>query len=197
MNETNVFEDLRQILIRGMSLSETRVNIFNQRISEELLEKPDLFVYIECLPSRVISSRSKYWLDPISGDYKEVLDVNMLDPVLIGLFSRTTEALVRKDEVVMALNSHYAQQLQEAHSFKIFRNMPIQDMTMLEGAALLYRYDIPVQLFSWSQKITTVDFFDTFKGQVKENDGLPIVEEDFDQPLSSSSCSSSSSYAAI
>ena len=197
MNETNVFEDLRQILIRGMSLSETRVNIFNQRISEELLEKPDLFVYIECLPSRVISSRSKYWLDPISGDYKEVLDVNMLDPVLIGIFSRTTEALVRKDEVVMALNSHYAQQLQEAHSFKIFRNMPIQDMTMLEGAALLYRYDIPVQLFSWSQKITTVDFFDTFKGQVKENDGLPIVEEDFDQPLSSSSCSSSSSYAAI
>ena len=193
MNETNVFEDLRQILIHGMSLEETRVNIFNQRISEELLEKPGLFVYIECLPSRVISSRSKYWLDPISGEYKEVLDVNMLDPVLIGIFSRNLEALQRKDEVLMALNSHYAQQLQEAHSFKIFRNAPIQDMSVLEGAALLYRYDIPVQLFSWSQKITTVDYFNVFKGEVKVNDGLPIITKDFEQELSSSSCSSSSS----
>lgn len=188
-NEGTTFEAIRQILIHEMLLAEDRVNIFNQRF--KIPTDEHLFVYIDCLPSRVISNRSKYALDPVSGDYQEIQDLSSYDPVVIGMFSKNLEALQRKEEVVMALSSHYAQQQQEIHGFKIFRNAPIQDLSQLEGAALLYRYDIPVVLFTWRQKITTVDFFDAFKARVKVSNG-EVVTEDFDQPLSSS-CSSSSS----
>ena len=84
----------------------------------------------------------------------------------------------------MSSATENAQQIQEQYSFKIFRDAPVQDLSVLEGAALLYRYDIPFILMTWTQKVTKVDFFDTFKGEVKVNDGLPIVTKEFDQPTS-------------
>jgi hypothetical protein len=184
LTEGSIFEDLRQILIHEMGIESERVNIFNQRISEELLEKEGIFIYLECLPSSVISNRSRYDIDPVSGDFIEIQDLNMKDPVSIGIFSKNTDAFLKKDEVLLALNSHYSQQLQEAHSFRIFRNAPVEDLSHLEGAALLYRYDIPIIIFSWSQKKNTVGFYDKFSGRVKVNDGLPLITKDFDQPTS-------------
>ena len=129
-NETTGFECIRQILIHQMNLDPKRVNIFNQRIDPELLKDEGLFIYLDCLPSKTISSRGVYKDDPVSGDYREVQDLNLYDPIVIGIFSKNLEALQRKDEVVMALSSHYAQQLQEQYSFKIFRNAPIEDLNM-------------------------------------------------------------------
>lgn len=190
VNEGTTFEVIRQILIHEMEIADDRVNIFNQRF--KIPTDEHLFIVIDCLPSKIISSRSKYVTDLVTGDYSEVQDINQHDPINIGIFSKNLEALQRKEEVLFALSSHYAQQMQEAYSFKIFRNAPIEDLSQLEGAALLYRYDIPIVLHTWTKRTTKVDFFNIFKGEVKVNDGLPLITEDFDQPLSSSSSSSSS-----
>jgi hypothetical protein len=180
-----IFEVIRQILIHAMDLDEERVNIARQKF--KIPPDEHLFIVIDCLPARTISSRARYEINPASGDYEEIQDLNQYDPITIGVFSQNLEALQRKEEVVMALSSHYAQQMQEKHSFKIFRNAPVEDMTALEGAAMLYRYDIPVVLHTWIHKVTKVDFFDAFSTKVSVNDGLPLMTEEFDQPLSSSS----------
>jgi hypothetical protein len=191
--EGSDFEALRQILIRGMHIAEERVNIFNQRIDPELLKDPGIFIYLECMPSKVIANRISYQYDPVSGFEYEVQDLNMSDPVTIGVFSKSIEAFQRKEEVLMAINSTYSQQLQEELGFRIFRNAPIQDLSVLEGAALLFRYDIPVMMFTWRHKRRKIETYDSYKVEVKVNDGLPVITKTFDQPESSSSSSMSSS----
>ena len=76
INEGTIFEALRQILIHEMDLSGDRVNIFNQRFAIPADEH--LFICLECLPSKIISSRSRYAIDETSGDYQEIQDLNLL-----------------------------------------------------------------------------------------------------------------------
>jgi hypothetical protein len=182
IDELTFFEAMRQIIIHEMGLADDRVNIFNQRYAIPADDK--IFVVLECLPSKILSNRSRYAINAQSGDYEEIQDLTIREEIVVGIYSKNMDALKRKEEVIMAMSSHYAQQVQEQYSFKIFRDAPVQDLSVLEGAALLYRYDIPFILLTWTQRVTKVDFFDTFKGEVKVNDGLPIVTKSFDQPTS-------------
>jgi hypothetical protein len=183
MNELTVFDALREILIHELEVDETRVNIYNQKIDTELLKEEGLFIYLESIPpTKVISSRNtEKWNASIS-EYQSVQDITVQDKITIGIFSRNLDALTRKEEVVMALYSTYAQQVQEVSSFKIFRIAPIENISDLEGAARLYRFDIPVTLITWHQKIKKVDFYDQFRTRVRVNDGSPDIVKEFDQP---------------
>jgi hypothetical protein len=168
VNELSTFEHVRQILIHEMELEEDHVNIFNQRWKIPPYE--DMFIVLQCLPSKTLSNRSTVKYNPTTGDYEEILDMNNQEKIVISIFSRNMDALLRKEEAIMSLCSVYSQQLQEANSFHIARIAPVEDLTMLEGAAQLYRYDIPVTILSWQQRTKTVEYYNLIRTKVTANE---------------------------
>jgi hypothetical protein len=91
--------------------------------------------------------------------------------------------LQRKEESVMALHSIYAQQVQEANSFKIFRNIPIIPVNEVEGTARLYRFDLEVKVMSWYNKVKVAQFLDSHSVEVRVNDGQPDLDVKFVIPI--------------
>ncbi len=142
---------LRMILIQQMDLDEDRVNIYDEKW--KIPPDDDLFIVLEYRAGKCIANRNTFI--STGGEPEEHQDLNMLEDIIIGIFSRNRSATLRKEEVLMALMSSYAQSLQEAYAFKISRAGTIQDLSELEGSAMLKRYDIEVKVFAWYEKIIT------------------------------------------
>jgi hypothetical protein len=158
---------LRDIVMTEMDLADDRVFIYNPKFRLPTFD--DLFVVIEFKNSQVMSSRTITTGTGIN--YRQIQDVTSRESIAIDIFSRNTSALYRKEEVIMALTSIYAQQIQEIYGFKLFRIAPIENLSDVEGGARLYRFEIPVVLHAWYTKEKPVDFYDTFPGFV-------VTEED-------------------
>lgn len=171
---------IRDIVKHEMSLADDRIYIYNQKF--DIPPDNNLFVVIEYRSSKIISSRNRNAQDN-TGEYYEVQELSVQEQIVVQLFSRSLEALQRKEEAVMALYSIYSQQKQDAGSFKITRNAPIEDLSSLEASAILYRFDIPVTIFTWYEKKKLAAFYDSMHVKVRVNDGQPDLTSEFDQPL--------------
>jgi len=162
---------LRQILIEEMDLDDDKVMLYNQKWS--IPPTDDLFVVVEFKHAKPFSSRN--FMDR---NNNEVQEVNMQEFYTIGIFSRSTEALFRKHEVIMALSSIFSQQLQETNSFKISRINPIVDLSMLESTALNYRFDVDIVVFSWYEKTKVADYYNEFFGEIyTETLSVPFTQK--------------------
>lgn len=177
--ETTV-DILRDIIKKEMCLEDDHIFIYNQKWNTP--NDDALYVIIEYVGSKIISSRNTNSQDN-AGNYREVQDLNTQEQITILLLSRGLEALQRKEEAVMALYSIYSQQKQSELSFKIARNAPIEDLSSLEASAILYRFDIPVVLFTWYEKIKSANYYNSMHVKVRVNDGQPDMIREFDQPL--------------
>lgn len=167
---------IRTILIREMSLDAERVNIYNQKWKIPATE--GLFITVEYRGApKIVSSRST--VVDNGADMIEYQDLNVKENVVVGVFSRNTDALVQKENVLMSLSSVYSQQIQEANSFKIFTNLGIEDVSALEGAGILYRFDISAVIHAWYNRTTKPDYYDSFSVRVRVNDGDPDMVEEF------------------
>lgn len=65
----------------------------------------------------------------------------------------------------MALNSTLAQQMMEKHAFKL-ATLPVsfRDLSGLEGASRLYRFQADVALLRVRRKENVVQYYDKFAG---------------------------------
>ena len=91
--------------------------------------------------------------------------VNMLATFDIDIISRGPEARDRKEEIIMALNSVYAESQQEQNSFLIGRLPPgsrFLNLSLVDGAAIPYRFKISVNVQYAVTKTKTVPYFDDF-----------------------------------
>ncbi len=141
---------LRTILINQMPMREDRVNIYDEKW--KIPPDEEMFITLEYRNSKAISNRNTF----VSGSTpSEVQDVNMLENITIGIFSRNRSAMQRKEEVLMAVMSSYAQSLQEAYAFKVSRIGSIEDLSALEATAMLKRYDVNLTVYAWYQKVVT------------------------------------------
>jgi len=129
-----------------------RVNIYNEKWI--IPDHDELEITIEYRNGRVIANRNLF--DASVDPPVEWQELNMLESIVVGVFSRNLEAQLRKEEVFMALKSQYAQFLQEQYSFKIARAGMIQDLSALEGPAMLKRYDIEFNVYAWYERTITV-----------------------------------------
>lgn len=177
----NSLDLLRLILINQMSLEPDRVNIYDEKWKIPAFE--DLFITLEYRNARCISNRNTYV--STGGDPVEEQDVNMLENITVGVFSRDRSATQRKEEVLMAIMSMYAQSLQEAYAFKIARVGSIDDLSSLEGSAMLKRYDINLTVFTWYQKIISAKYISPpFLVRITANDpGIGKITNQFTQLL--------------
>ena len=172
---------LRDIVQQEMSLQDAQIWIYGQQL--EIPTGTGLYVNIEFKYSKVYSSRD---LTPVSDNYiQEEQNLNTQEFLTVQLFSRSFEALRRKEEAAMALKSVYAQQLQEKYAFKLSVNPQILDLSSLEASAMLYRYDIPVVVLTAYQKTKPITWFDSFDVAVDANDGVPDMTAEFNQQTQS------------
>ena len=170
---------LRMILVEQMDLDQEKVNIYDEKW--KIPPDDDLFIVLEYRAGKCLANRNTFV--STGGDPEEHQDLNMLEDIIIGIFSRNRSATLRKEEVLMALISSYAQSLQEKYSFKILRAGRIQDLSELEGSAMLKRYDIEVRVFAWYKKVITPGFIKPpYRLKVLANDaGDGIMEAEVTQ----------------
>ena len=170
---------LRDIIQQEMSLQDDQIWIYGQQL--EIPTGKGLFVNIEFKYSKVYSNRN---LTPNNGgNIIEEQNINTQEFLTVQLFSRSFEALRRKEEAVMALRSVYSQQIAEKYSIKLSVNPQILDLTSLEASAMLYRYDIPVVILTAYQKTKKITWFDSFVTNVRANDGIPDLTATFTEPV--------------
>ncbi|PHS61070.1 MAG: hypothetical protein COB09_19165 [Thalassobium sp.] len=107
-------------------------------------------------------------------DTYEIQQVQMRENIQIEIFARSASALLRRWEVVAALNSIYSEQQQEFYGFKIF-SIPNSfiNTSVAEGGSQLARFTLSFACFVWYRKerlLTTggKQYYDTFKTRVDD-----------------------------
>ena len=155
------------IIREEMGMADKRVNVYNQKF--DIPNDAHLFIGVEYKFSKPFSSKSETSID--STIFNEHQGLNTQEHLSIILFSRNLEALQRKEEAVMALGSVYSRQQQDRYGFKIFRLAPIQDVSYTEGAAILYKYEVPIVLLCRYEKIKGINWYGTFPLEATIEDG--------------------------
>lgn len=176
MAETMPIDYLRQIIVRELSLSDDRVMIANQKW--QIPEDDALFLTLNYTSAAPISSRVKQ--DPATGMIEEINLVTS-EIITVSVMSRNLEAMRRKEDVAMSLVSTYSQQIQERYGFKIMRLSPIQNLSFLEASAMLQRFDIVVNVRGAYSKTKSIEYYETFTGEV-HIDGNPEIVHEFEPP---------------
>ena len=134
-----------------MGIKQDHIAIYDNKW--QLPPYEEMFITVEYRNSKTIANRNIF--DGSCTPPVEYQELNMLEDIVVGVFSRNDEAQYRKEEVLMAIRSQYAQLMQEQYSFKIARAGNIQDLSVLEGAAMLKRYDIELMVYAWYEKKVT------------------------------------------
>lgn len=147
------------IIQNQLGLANGRVYVWDQKI----FQPTDSGLYIaisvpRCKPfgnvNETISS---------SGGMTQIQSVNMLAVLDIDIISRGPEARDRKEEVILALKSQYAEQQQEAGSFSIGTiSTAFLNLSLVDGAAIPYRYRISVQMQYVFVKSQSAQYFSNF-----------------------------------
>jgi hypothetical protein len=155
-NPKNVLVFICQILQSELSLTAGQVWISGQK--RTVPPTSGMWVVVRYLSGKPFGSKTSF------DDGVEFQSVNMSALIQIDIYSQDTSALERKEEVVMALGSTFAQRLQELHAFKIGRLpvAPIADTSAVEGPAIPYRFSLTVQLQYKTEKSKAVDYYSTF-----------------------------------
>ncbi len=154
-----VIKVILDIIKTEMDLDDERILIYNQKWI--LPNTDDIFVYLNYVSEDIIANNT-YYEDRVGGFY-EVQTLNKRDVIGINIFSRNNTARTRKDEILMALTSTYAQQQSEKYSIKIAEiPMAFNDVSSVEAAAMLNRYNANIGVFSSIVKEKVVDYYTTF-----------------------------------
>lgn len=98
----------------------------------------------------------------------EIQQLVVRENVQIDIFSTNNAALIRRWEIIMALQSTYAQQVQELNNFKIFA-IPsgFANTSSAEGGSNINRFTATISCHTWYRKekvLTTIygDYYDHF-----------------------------------
>lgn len=94
---------------------------------------------------------------------EENQSISVVQEFIITITSKDRSAFQRKEEVLMALASTYSVQQQEAQGVKITRGTDPVDLSFIEGASALKRYEIRCNMFYLKTKTASVPYFDTFQ----------------------------------
>lgn len=147
---------LCDILRRELNLSQSRVYLWDQKLMQP--HDSDLYIAVSMpSPKPFGNSRTQ------SADGTTVSQsVNMYAAVDIDIISRGPAARDRKEEVILALNSVYAQQQMNANSFNVGTlSIAFVNLNELDGAAIPYRYRITVGMQYVVTKVKATPFYDS------------------------------------
>lgn len=157
---------LCEILQRELGLDNAHVYLWDQKIFQP--KDSSMYCVISVPSCKAFGNVNEAGINN-GGDVDGSLSaqfINMLATIDIDIMSRSTAALNRKEEVLMAINSDYAQRQQNGNSFYIGRlppNSRFINLSVIDGAAIPYRFRISVNMQYTVAKQGATDYFDTFQ----------------------------------
>jgi len=145
------------ILKEGLDLCDDQIWIGNQRRS--IPEDKRLYVVVSLLTMTPYGNNAR--ISESGSGLSQELTQYMSETITVDLLSYTTEAQERYSEILAALASQYSQGLQEEQALRIF---PIPssmvDVSMVEGAARIFRIAITFTVFRKYEKILSAPYYD-------------------------------------
>lgn len=149
-----------EIVQRELGLAPGRVYLWDQKIFQPT--DSDLYIAVSDMNPKAFGNNLV--IDPTGGD-SVIQSVNMMSILDVDIMSRGPAARDRKEEVLLAFASSYAESQQEGNSFyigKIPAGGRFINLSIIDGAAIPYRYRISVNIQYTVTKTKAVDYFDTF-----------------------------------
>jgi hypothetical protein len=146
------------IIQQEMGLANGRVYLWDQKI----MKPTDRDIYI---PVSIVSCKPFSNSNQLNSDGTTTQSTNMQATIQVDIISRGPAARTRKEEIILALNSDYAQSQQEKNSFyigKIPAGSHFVNLSEEDGSAIPYRFSISVNLQYFVTKSKTVPYFSTF-----------------------------------
>lgn len=148
-----------EIIQREMGLANGQVFLWDQKVFQP--KDSDLYIAVSVANCKPYANRTVP--DPVTGWADAVQSLNLKAILDLDIISRGPSARDRKEEVVIALNSIYAQSQQEINSFSIGRiSTDFVNLSLVDGAAIPYRFKISVALLYQMTKTKSIAYFDTF-----------------------------------
>lgn len=123
----------------------------------------DLYCVVGVVDFKPISSKSRF----LSDTNQEEQTVYGRADVQVDLMSRSNEARQRRLELLMALNSYYSKNLQDANCFRIFelpRNFI--NTSGLQGGSDINRFTLIIPTMVSETKVKDTDYYDTFNASI-------------------------------
>lgn len=159
----SALEIFASVLKREMSLGADQIYFWDQKI---IIPKDNrLYVAISELSCKPFSNIRE--TVAITGGLTERLTTNFKTTLQVDILSRSAEARTRKEEVILALNSTYSIQQQEANSMMIAKiSSGFNNLSEIDGAAIPYRFNILVNIQYAVQKTKAIDYYDDFTDEV-------------------------------
>lgn len=152
-----------EIMQKELGLASGQVYLWDQKINQP--KNSDLYIAVALMSAKPFGNTNR----PVSAGDDAGLDshqsVNMLATLQVSVISRGPQARTRKEEIILAWNSDYAQAQQEANSFYIGKLPPgsqFVNLSSIDGAAIPYRFDISVNLQYFYKKVKPVSYMDEF-----------------------------------
>lgn len=147
----------------------------------KLFTTPNLQISISTLTSKTFSNRKEnreeVYTDTESGEeitkYYEDIYINEGRTMQIDVYSRNNDARIRYPEVQAALNSTYAEQMEEKYQFRIGVISDAVNLSGLDGGSEVNRYTIRFNCVSWNKYTKEIDYYNTFRTQARNtNDNI-------------------------
>lgn len=149
------------IVQNEMSLQDDQLTLYNQKFN--IPNDDRVYFSLAIVSTKVLGNNRKN-----VGD-ESIQSTNFYDMITLEISSKSIDSLNRREELVMALGSDYAQSQQEANSFRIGKiPSSFVNLSRQEGNALLYAYGLTLTLSYFKKKITNIKYFDTFQNPVIE-----------------------------
>lgn len=151
---------LVDILSAEMTLASGRVMQENQRFPISLEE--GVYIFLRDVSPKAIASKN--WLETIAlNTVEEVQQTSMVSLVQIDIMSADYSAVERKEEVLMALNSIYAERQMEENNMQISKiPQSFANASELEGTSRMNRFSATMAV-AWmkTKRKALTDWYDT------------------------------------
>ena len=147
------------IIQKFMDLDDKHIYIYNNKWI--IPDDRGLCVVVGCNNITPISNGKDHIYE--NNIFKERFFINNIAEITINIFSYNQDAINRKDEVLMALNSDEFLNLQSKYGFSI-GNLPTSFLqhSEKEGAKILNRFILNFNLFYQSKKEQETLYYDKF-----------------------------------
>ena len=151
------------ILQTQLALTDEQIWIYNQK--RDIPNDFGIYFIVSYIGQKIIGNTRR---EVVTNDgLKEYQSLHNLANFHLDVLSRDPRARDMRDKAIMALNSTYSQQVQEAHGFQIARNsFQVTNTSEVEGVAELSRYSISFNVTYMSESSNSIAYYDTFTKEV-------------------------------
>lgn len=156
-------KNICDILQTQLDLADGQIWIYNQK--RDIPNDFGIYFVVNYVGQHIISNIRKEIATETG--LMEYQSVHNLANFTVDVFSRSSRARDMRDLAIMALNSTYSQQVQEANGFQIARNsFQVTNTSEVEGVAELNRYTISFNVTYMSETTKSIAYYDTFTKEV-------------------------------